>query len=175
MVMTIELSEALQVLSRTPATLRALLAGLDDEWLAADEGPDTFSPRDVVGHLIYGEETDWMPRLRIILEHGPSRPFTPFDRFGFKEKYGHMAIDGLLGRFAELREENLRQLRALALTPMQLELPGTHPELGPVTLSQLLATWVGHDLNHVGQVVRVMAHRYRDAVGPWRAYLRILQ
>ena len=175
MVMTIELSEALQVLSRTPATLRALLAGLDDEWLAADEGPDTFSPRDVVGHLIYGEETDWMPRLRIILEHGPSRPFTPFDRFGFKEKYGRMGIDGLLGRFAELREENLRQLRALALTPMQLELPGTHPELGPVTLSQLLATWVGHDLNHVGQVVRVMAHRYRDAVGPWRAYLRILQ
>jgi DinB family protein len=172
--MSLVLSEAIQVLSRTPATLRALLAGLDDEWLTADEGPDTFSPRDVVGHLISGEETDWMPRLRIILDHGPSRPFTPFDRFGFKEKYGRMPIDGLLGRFADLREENLRQLRALALSPTQLELPGTHPELGPVTLSQLLATWVGHDLNHVAQIVRVMAHRYRDAVGPWRAYLRIL-
>jgi hypothetical protein len=173
--MPIELSEAVQVLSRTPATLRALLAGLDDEWLTADEGPDTFSPRDVVGHLISGEETDWMPRLRIILDHGPSRPFTPFDRFGFKEKYGRLPIDGLLVRFADLREANLDQLRALALTPAQLELRGTHPELGPVTLSQLLATWVDHDLNHIWQIVRVMAGRYRDAVGPWRAYLRILQ
>jgi len=173
--MSIVLSEAVQVLSRTPATLRALLAGLDDPWLAADEGPDTFAPRDVVGHLIHGEETDWMPRVRIILEHGASRPFTPFDRFGFKEKYGRMPIDGLLARFAELREESLRQLRALALTPAQLERPGTHPELGPVTLSQLLATWVGHDLTHLSQIARVMAHRYQDAVGPWRAYLRILQ
>jgi hypothetical protein len=173
--MSIMLPEAIQVLSRTPATVRALLAGLGDEWLTADEGPDTFSPRDVVGHLISGEETDWMPRLRIILDHGPSRPFTPFDRFGFKEKYGRMPIDGLLDRFAELREENLRQLRALTLTPAQMPLPGTHPELGPVTLSQLLATWVAHDLNHVWQIVRVMAHRYQDAVGPWRAYLRILQ
>lgn len=173
--MSLVLPEAIQVLSRTPSTLRALLAGLDDEWLTADEGPETFSPRDVVGHLIWGEETDWMPRVRIILDHGPSRPFTPFDRFGFMEKYGRMPTEGLLGRFAELREENLHQLRSLGLTPAQLKLPGTHPELGPVTLSQLLATWVGHDLNHVGQIVRVMAHRYEDAVGPWRAYLKILQ
>jgi DinB superfamily len=173
--MSFVLSEAVHVLERTPATLRSLLSGLDDAWLTADEGPDTFSPRDVVGHLIWGEETDWMPRLRIILEHGPKRPFTPFDRFGFKKEYGRMPIDGLLDRFAERRAESLRELNALALTPAQLRLPGRHPELGPVTLSQLLATWVVHDLNHVWQVERVMSRRYETAVGPWRAYLRILQ
>jgi len=172
--MSIAVPEAVQVLRRTPATLRALLSGLGDEWLAADEGPDTFTPRDVVGHLILGEETDWIPRLRIILESGERRPFTPFDRFGFKQKYGALSIDELLGRFAALREDNLRQLEALRLTPEQMELRGTHPELGTVTLSQLLATWVGHDLTHVSQVVRVMARRYQDAVGPWRAYLRIM-
>ena len=125
--------------------------------------------------MIYGEETDWIPRLRIILDRGERRPFTPFDRFGFKEKYGRRSIDELLRRFAELREDNVGQLEALHLTPAQMELRGTHPELGTVTLSQLLATWVGHDLTHVSQVARVMAKRYQDAVGPWRAYLRILQ
>ena len=173
--MSIVLSEAIPVLRRTPATLRSLLAGLGDEWLEADEGPDTFTPREVIGHLISGEETDWIPRLRIILESGERRPFTPFDRFGFRQKYGHLTIDALLDRFATLREDNLRQLEALRLTPAQMELRGTHPELGTVTLSQLLATWVGHDLTHVSQVVRVMAKRYEQAVGPWRAYLRILQ
>ena len=173
--MTSVLSEAVPVLRRTPATLRSLLAGLGDEWLEADEGPDTFTPREVIGHLISGEETDWIPRLRIILESGERRPFTPFDRFGFKQKYGPLSIDELLVRFAELREDNLRHLEALRLTPAQMELRGTHPELGTVTLSQLLATWVGHDLTHVSQVVRVMAKRYEQAVGPWRAYLRILQ
>jgi hypothetical protein len=173
--MSIVLSEAIPVLRRTPPTLRALLSGLGEEWLAAAEGPDTFTPRDVLGHLIYGEETDWIPRLRIILDSGDRRPFTPFDRFGFKEKYGRRSIDELLRHFAELREGNLGQLEALRLTPAQMELRGMHPELGTVTLSQLLATWVGHDLTHVSQVVRVMAKRYQDAVGPWRAYLRILQ
>jgi len=173
--MTIVLSEAIPILRRTPATLRALLSGLGTEWLEADEGPDTFTPRDVIGHLISGEETDWVPRLRIILESGERRPFTPFDRFGFRQKYGRLAIDELLDRFSTLREENVRQLEDLRLTPAQMELRGTHPELGTVTLSQLLATWVGHDLTHVSQVVRVMAKRYQQAVGPWRAYLRILQ
>jgi hypothetical protein len=173
--MSIALSEAVEVLRRTPATLRALLSGLGDEWLGADEGPDTFTPRDVIGHLIFGEETDWIPRLRIILESGESRSFTPFDRFGFKQKYGHLPIDALLDRFAELREDNLRQLEALRLAPERLDLCGTHPELGRVTLSQLLATWVAHDLTHVAQIARVMAKRYQEAVGPWRAYLRILQ
>jgi DinB family protein len=174
--MTIVLSEAIPVLRCTPATLSALLSGLGDEWLGADEGPDTFTPRDVIGHLISGEETDWIPRLRIILESGERRPFTPFDRFGFRQEYGHhLTIGDLLDRFAALREDNLRQLEGLRLTPAQLELRGTHPELGTVTLSQLLATWVGHDLTHLSQVVRVMARRYEQAVGPWRAYLRILQ
>jgi hypothetical protein len=173
--MSIVLSEAVQVLSRTPAMLRPLLAGLGEEWLGANEGPDTFTPRDVIGHLIFGEETDWIPRLRIILESGESQPFTPFDRFGFQAKYGDHSIDALLRRFAEVREDNLRQLEALRLAPGQLDLRGTHPELGRVTLSQLLATWVAHDLTHVSQVVRVMAKRYQEAVGPWRAYLRILQ
>jgi uncharacterized damage-inducible protein DinB len=173
--MTFVLSEAVQVLSRTPATLRALLTGLGEEWVEADEGPETFTPRDVLGHLIYGEETDWIPRLRIILESGEKRPFTPFDRFGFRAQYGRAPVDELLRRFAELREANLRELAALDLQPPQLALRGTHPELGMVTLSQLLATWVAHDLTHVAQVVRVMAKRYEDTVGPWRAYLRILQ
>ena len=173
--MSIVLSEAIPLLRRTPETLRALLSGLGDPWLGADEGPDTFTPRDVIGHLIFAEETDWMPRVRIILESGERRPFTPFDRFGFKQEYGRLPIDALLRRFADLRQDNLRQLEALRLSPAQLELRGTHPELGPVTLSQLLATWVGHDLTHIAQVVRVMAKRYQQAVGPWRAYLRILQ
>jgi DinB family protein len=173
--MTFVLSEAVQVLSRTPATLRALLTGLGEEWVEADEGPETFTPRAVLGHLIYGEETDWIPRLRIILESGEKRPFTPFDRLGFRAQYGRAPVDELLRRFAELREANLRELAALDLRPPQLALRGTHPELGMVTLSQLLATWVAHDLTHVAQVVRVMAKRYEDTVGPWRAYLRILQ
>jgi hypothetical protein len=173
--MSLVVSEAVQVLSRTPATLRALLTGLGQEWVQADEGPETFTPRDVLGHLIYGEETDWIPRLRIILDEGERRPFTPFDRFGFRAQYGRAPVDELLRRFAELREANLRVLESLALRPSQLDLRGTHPELGTVTLSQLIATWVAHDLTHVAQVVRVMARRYEDAVGPWRAYLRILQ
>ena len=173
--MIYRIEDALPVLRRTPATLRALLSGLGDEWLEADEGPDTFTPRDVIGHLISGEETDWIPRLRIILETGERRPFTPFDRFGFRQKYGRLTIDELLDRFSSRREDNLRQLEGLRVTPAQMELRGTHPELGTVTLSQLLATWVGHDLTHVSQIVRVMAKRYQQAVGPWRAYLRILQ
>jgi hypothetical protein len=168
-------SEAIEVLGRTPAALRALLAGLSEPWLEADEGPDTFNPREVLGHLLYGEETDWIPRLHIILEQGESRPFTPFDRFGFRTKYGGMGVEELLNRFAEMRETNLRQLRACNLTPALLDRRGTHPDFGAVTLSQLLATWVAHDLTHLTQIARVMAKRYETAVGPWRAYLRLLQ
>jgi hypothetical protein len=173
--MAVTPGEAIEVLVRTPATLRALLAGLSEAWLEVDEGPDTFNPREVVGHMLYGEETDWIPRLRIILEHGESRPFTPFDRFGFRSEYEGMGVEELLNRFAELREANLRELRACNLTPELLERRGTHPDFGPVTASQLLATWVAHDLTHVTQIARVMARRYETAVGPWRAYLRILQ
>ena len=172
--MPVDVREIVEVLERTPATLRSLLGGLSDPWLIDDEGPETFSPRDVVGHLAFGEETDWIPRVRIILEHGEARPFDRFDRFGFR-KYGAMPIGELLERFSSLRRGNLDQLASLALTSDQLERRGTHPELGPVTLGQLLSTWAVHDLNHVGQVVRVMARRYEGAVGPWTPYLGILR
>ena len=172
--MSVNVSEATQVLARTPATLRAMLSGLDAGWLDADEGPETFSPRDVLGHLIFGEETDWIPRLRIILEHGADRPFVPFDRFGFRSRYGGRPVGELLDVFERLRRENLRTLDSFGLGPQDLGRPGLHPELGPVTLGQLLATWVAHDLNHLLQIARVMAKRYQDEVGPWRAYLRIL-
>lgn len=162
------------ILERTPRTLRALLAGLPDTWVHADEGPDTFSPKDVLGHLIYGEETDWIPRLRIILEHGETRPFTPFDRLAFREACKGMAVPGLLDRFASLRAENLGVLRGYDLRTEKLSLTGTHPGLGRVTLAQLLAAWAVHDLGHVRQVVRVMAKQYTTAVGPWREYLTIV-
>ena len=163
------------ILERTPGVLRALLAGMPESWLDANEGPDTFSPKDVLGHLISGEETDWIPRLRIILEHGEARPFTPFDRFAFRVTCGGMDVDALLDRFAALREENLGTLRGLGLGASHLRLTGTHPSLGRVTLAQLLASWAVHDLGHIRQVVRVMANQYGEAVGPWREYLPIVQ
>ena len=168
------IAEVTAVLSRTPPTLRALLDGLPDAWLEAREGEGTFSPRDVLGHLIHGEKTDWVPRIRLILEAGESRPFVPFDRFAFREAIRGVPTDALLMELASLRAANLAFVEALALAPAQLALPGRHPELGPVTLGQLLATWAVHDLNHVGQVVRVMSKRYAEAVGPWKAYLGIL-
>jgi hypothetical protein len=167
-------AEAVAVLKRTPATLQAMLEGLPDSWLLANEGPDTFSPRDVIGHLIHGEETDWVPRMRIILEHGEAAPFTPFDRFAFRTaSIGH-STTALLDRFAALRRENLMAIGAMALDAGALARTGTHPGLGRVTLGQLLAAWVVHDLGHVKQVARVMAGQYREAVGPWRQYLTIL-
>lgn len=152
-----------------------MLEGLSDPWARADEGPDTFSPADVVGHLIYGEETDWMPRMRIILEKGEAQAFTPFDRFGFREMWGGRPMDQLLTAFTELRGKNLDALRGLGLDAARLALTGRHPALGRVTLAQLLAAWVVHDLGHLRQVARVMAGRYREAVGPWREYLPILE
>jgi len=172
----VELSpaDAVAVLERTPASLRALLDGLPDAWLLANEGPDTFSPRDVIGHLIHGEETDWVPRLRIILEHGEAVPFTPFDRFAFRTASVDHSTSALLERFAALRRESLRAVGAMALDSAALKRTGTHPALGRVTLGQLLAAWVVHDLGHVKQVARTMAGQYREAVGPWREYLTIL-
>jgi uncharacterized damage-inducible protein DinB len=172
--MNFTLSDAVPVLSRTPAVLRAWLWGLPDTWSTANEGPDTWSPYDVVGHLIHGERTDWIPRTELLLAHGESRPFTPFDRFAqFKESRGK-SLHELVDTFAELRAQNLARLESLRLTPADLERRGRHPELGPVTLGQLLATWVAHDLNHLGQIARVMGRQYTDAVGPWIAYLPML-
>jgi len=172
--MEFRLSDGLAVLERTPATFRALLAGLPAPWIAGNEGPDTFSPFDNVGHLIHGERADWIPRARIILAQGASRRFEPFDRFAHVRASAGKSLAALLDEFAQLRQENLETLRGWQLTDRELALEGEHPELGPVTLRQLLATWVAHDLGHVAQTSRVLAKQYRDAVGPWRAYLPVL-
>jgi len=166
-------SDALTVLGRTPAVLRALLHGLPAEWSDRQEGEGTFGPPDVLGHLIHGERTDWVPRIRLILESGDRRPFVPFDRRGFGP-VDRTPVETLLDEFERLRSANLAFVRGLSLSPSQLALEGRHPELGRVTLGQLLATWVVHDLNHVAQVLRVMSARYGAAVGPWRRFLGIL-
>ena len=168
------MDEAVAVLSRTPATLDAQLRGLPDGWVHANEGGQTWSPFDIVGHLIHGERTDWMPRARMILEEGESRPFEKFDRFAQFDASRNRTLASLLDEFAALRSENLRQLAALHLAGADLDRRGRHPELGVVTLRQLLATWVAHDLDHLMQVSRVLARQYSDEVGPWRAYLRII-
>jgi len=168
------LDDAMAVLSCTPRAIDALLRDLPETWVNANEGDDTWSPFDVVGHLIHGERTDWLPRVRIILEHGEAVPFDPFDRYAqFAASQGR-TLASLLDEFAAARAENLRQLAALRLTDADLDRRGRHPELGVVTLRQLLATWVAHDLDHVVQISRVLARQYSDEVGPWRAYLRII-
>jgi hypothetical protein len=169
------LDETVAVLTRTPATLNALLRGLPESWVRSNEGKDTWSAFDIVGHLIVGERTDWMPRVRMILENGEARPFDPFDRFAQLKETQNKSLEQLLGDFARLRRENLAALKALNLRPEDVSRRGRHPALGVVTLSQLLATWAVHDLTHVHQLSRVMAHQYRDAVGPWSAYLGVLQ
>jgi hypothetical protein len=172
--MDFDLGTGIAVLERTPATLRAMLSGLPAAWLDGTEGPDTWSPYVVVGHLIHGERTDWIPRAKIILAQGAERRFTPFDRFAqFRESQGK-PLDVLLDEFAELRGQNLATLRGWRLSDAQLALEGEHPDFGAVSLRQLLATWVAHDLGHLAQAARVMARQYRDAVGPWRAYLPIM-
>lgn len=173
--MTFNLNDAIAVLERTPATMRALLAELPDDWTICNEGPGTFSAFDNVGHLIHGERTDWIPRARIILAQGTNRRFQPYDRFAQVRESAGKSLAQLLDEFAQLRAENLATLRSWHLSERELALQGEHPDLGTVTLAQLLATWVAHDLGHLAQTARVMAKRYRDAVGPWRAYLPILE
>src|SRR6267378_7533844 len=168
------LERSIEVLSRTPATLDALLRGVSNAWARGTEGPDTFSPFDVVGHLIDGEETDWIPRARIILAQGKSLRFEPYDRLRHKQRNAGRSLASLLKEFADLRKQNLKLLRSWKLTPKQLALPGEHPSLGPVTLAQLLAAWVVHDLGHIAQVARVLAKQYGDQVGPWTPYLPVL-
>jgi hypothetical protein len=172
--MNFDLTTGIAVLERTPPTLRAMLGGLPRTWTDATEGPDTWSPYDIMGHLIHGERTDWIPRATLILAQGTERRFAPFDRFAqFQESQGKTLAE-LLDEFEHLRAGNLATLTGWHLTDAQLALVGEHPELGPVTMRQLLATWVAHDLGHVAQVARVMARQYREAVGPWRVYLPIL-
>ena len=173
--MTFELSNGIAVLERTPATLRAMLSGLSPEWTDATEGPDTWSPYVVIGHLIHGERTDWIPRAQIILAQGESRRFTPYDRFAqFRESEGK-SLEDLLDEFATLRAANLATLQEWRLDDSSLSLEGEHPAFGAVSLRQLLATWVAHDLGHIVQISRVMAKQYRDAIGPWREYLSVME
>jgi len=168
------ISEAAALLSRTPGMLDAWLRDLPECWLVAHEGGETWSPIEIVGHLIHGERTDWMPRIRRILVHGDSVAFEPFDRFAqFRESAGKSLPD-LLDEFARLRQANMGELAALRIDGTALGRPGLHPSLGAVTLRQLLATWVAHDLDHVTQIARVMARQYAEEVGPWRAYLRVI-
>lgn len=172
--MAFNLAIAIDVLERTPATLRTLLQNVATEWARGTEGPDTFSPFDNIGHLIDGEETDWMPRARIILAQGANQRFEAYDRFRHRARNAKRTLESLLDEFAKLRAENLNALRSWNLTEAQLSLSGEHPSLGPVTLQQLLATWVVHDLGHIAQVARVMAKQYRTEVGPWVPYLPVL-
>lgn len=172
--MTYTLAETLDVLDRTPTVLDSLLRGTSPSWHKVNEGPETWSAFDVVGHLIHCEETDWVARARIILEHGEGRAFDPFDRFAQLRRFVDWSLDDLLDRFGEVRRSSLDTVRGWRLTDEQLSLRGRHPELGTVTLQQLLSTWAVHDLNHIGQISRVMAKRYTEEVGAWRVYLSVL-
>ena len=173
--MNFNTTEAVEILSRTPGTLRAMLAGLSENWTKANEGEKTWSAFDVIGHLIHGEETDWIPRLRIILESGESVPFPPFDREAQFAKSKGKTLGELLDQFGKLRMENVATLKQVFAKGIELDKRGMHPSLGSVTIRELLATWVVHDLDHLAQIARAMAKRYDDDVGPWSEYLGILE
>jgi hypothetical protein len=170
-----DLRETIALLGRTPAALDSLLRDLPETWTHRDEGENTWSVFDVVGHLIHGEHTDWMPRARMVLQFGETRTFEPFDRRGHVRESAGKSLGQLLDEFARLRAKNLDELRALNLQPKDLELRGRHPFFGVVTLSELLATWAAHDLTHLHQISRIMAHQYQEAVGPWTAFLGVMQ
>lgn len=172
--MGFDLHETVALLTRTPSALNALLRDLPEMWTLRNEGGKTWSPFDIVGHLIHGERTDWMTRARIILQDGERRPFDPFDRMAQEQESEGKALAQLLDEFARLRAENLDCLHAMKLQPSDFDRRGCHPALGVVTLSQLLATWAVHDMTHLHQLARVIAYQYRDVVGPWSAYLGVL-
>ncbi len=173
--MKFQLDHALEILAGTPQTLRAMLHKKSPEWVCSNYGFNTFSPFDVVGHLIHGEKTDWIPRARMILEHGETKTFEPFDRYAMFEASQGKTIADLLDEFERLRADNIRVLKALNLRPDQMFFRGMHPALGRVSLEQLLATWVVHDLNHIAQIAKAMSFQYEEEVGPWREYLSILR
>ncbi|MBK8268081.1 MAG: DinB family protein [Planctomycetes bacterium] len=173
--MTYDIEKSIEVLSRTPAVLRAMLAGLGEHWTHTNYGEDTFSPYDVIGHLIYGEREDWITRMRIILEKGTARPFDKYDRYAQFEESRGKSLDQLLDEFEKHRIASIAALRAARITPELLSKRGMHPALGEVVLENLLATWVAHDLNHISQIAKCMATQYAEAVGPWVEYLSILK
>lgn len=168
------LQDTISLLSRTPAALNALLRDLPETWTARNEGENTWTVFNIVGHLVYAERTDWMERAKIVLQFGEMQTFKPFDRLGQKRESQGKSLGSLLDEFARLRSENLAELHTLNLQPEQLKLRGRHPSFGVVTLSELLATWAAHDLTHLHQISRVMAHQYRQAVGPWSKFLGVL-
>lgn len=172
--MTFNLQKSIEILSRTPKTLQILLADISDDWLVNNEGENTWSPYDIVGHLIHGEKTDWMVRAKIILSDKKDKTFESFDRFAQEKESKGKTIQELLEEFANLRAQNLVQLEQLQLATNDFSKKGIHPELGEVTLQQLLATWTVHDLGHIAQITRVMAKQYTTEVGPWSAYLGVL-
>ncbi|MEM0932501.1 MAG: DinB family protein [Bacteroidota bacterium] len=173
--MTFNLQQSIDILSRTPAVLDTLLRGLPDAWLNSNEGEDTWSPHDILGHLIHGEKTDWMVRAKLILSQASDKTFEPFDRFAQMQEGPKKSLEELLNEFNSIRLQNLAELGRLPITETALAKKGVHPDLGVVTLKELLATWVVHDLGHISQIVRVMGKHYKSEVGPWQAYLGILK
>lgn len=173
--MKFQVAQAVEILEKTPETVKTLLGNLSDEWISKNDNPEDWSPFDIVGHYIHAEETDWIPRARIILTQGETRSFEPFDRFAQFERSKGKTLDELLETFTELRLKNLETLKSWDLTAEQLGLRGMHPELGIVTLEQLLATWVVHDLTHIRQIATVLAKKYAENVGVWKEYLSILK
>ena len=172
--MQYDLNKSMAILERTPAVLHTLLSGLHDDWVMHNEGPETFSPYDVIGHLIHGEKTDWATRAKLILEFGNTKPFVPWNRFAQFEESEGKSLQQLLDEFAAIRAENIIWFKDLHLTEADLDKKGMHPKLGEVTLRNLLATWVVHDLTHIAQVTRVMAKQYKEEMGPWPEFFRIL-
>lgn len=172
--MKYDLNKSIEILERTPTVLTILLSTLSDDWTMNNEGPETFSPYDVVGHLLHGEKTDWPARIGLILEEGTAVPFTPYDRFAMYEESKGKLLPELLDEFSSLRMKNLTWLKALGLTEESFDKKGMHPSLGEVTLRQLLSTWVIHDLTHLSQITRVMAKQYKEEIGPWLQYFRVM-
>ena len=173
--MTFEIEKAIEILERTPLTLETLLKGISEEWLKNDEGENTWSPYSIVGHLIHGEKTDWIPRARILLSDSENKTFIPFNRFAQNNENQETPIEELLEEFKERRSENLKELKSLQINNSKLKEKGIHPELGEVNLKELLSTWVVHDLGHISQISRVMAKQYKNEVGVWKEYLGILK
>ncbi|MEP0984167.1 DinB family protein [Ekhidna sp.] len=172
--MQFDLEKSIPILERTPDILNQLLRNLPNDWVSHNEGPDTWSPFDVVGHLIHGENTDWIPRVKIILAYSDGKAFEPFDRFAQYELSKGKTLDSLLGEFQLLRKKNIQELKGLKLTDQDLLKTGRHPELGIITLKNLLAAWVVHDLGHINQITRVMARQYTHEVGVWTQYMKVL-
>jgi hypothetical protein len=173
--MALNLDDTVSLLSRTPVTLNTLLRDQPEVWTLRNEGDDTWTTYDVIGHLAHGERADWIPRVQRILEYGDAKAFEPFDRFAQTRESQGKSLEQLLDEFSQLRAENLATLRTTNLQPADLDRRGLHPSLGPVTLSQLLATWAAHDMTHLHQISRILAHQYRETVGPWSQYLGVLK